>query len=459
MATLEFDINSLKINKLFYIILNSLHDGVLVTDQEGYIKYANSAYSRLTGVVIDEVIDKKIQDVRKGARLPEVLKTGNALLGIKRRVNQIEYIADINPIFLDGKVVGAISIVRDITELEELSNKIRDYSYKVTELNNKVKEIHRAKYNFDDIIGQSKEIIKAKNMARRIAERDMPVLILGESGTGKELVAHAIHNASPMAGDPFVAVNCAAFSPNLLVSELFGYEEGAFTGASKGGKLGLFELANGGTLFLDEIGDMDYELQSKLLRVIETGEFIRIGGTKPIKVYVRIISATNKDLEKLIQNTKFREDLFYRLNVVSLKIPPLRNRLEDIPLLIDVYLKRLNERLKKQYIIKDKALEVLSNYLYPGNVRELFNVLEFAIYTCETMEILPEDLPIITKMKNRFTPINHGSLSSAVKVSEKDAITDALNLYGTSVEGKQKAARHLGISLATLYNKIKHYSI
>lgn len=459
MTTLEFDINSLKINKLFYIIHNSIHDGVLVTNHEGYIKYVNSAYLRLTGVVYDEVIDKKVQDVRKGARLPEVLKNGNALLGIKRKVNQIEYIADINPIIFDGKVVGAISIVRDITELEELSKKIRDYSYKVTELNNKVKEIHRAKYNFDDIIGQSKEIVKAKNIAKRIAESDMPVLILGESGTGKELFAHAIHNASPRSGDPFVAVNCAAFSPNLLVSELFGYEEGAFTGASRGGKLGLFEIANGGTLFLDEIGDMDYDLQSKLLRVIETGEFIRIGGTKPIKVSVRIVSATNKDLETLIQNTKFREDLFYRLNVVSLKIPPLRNRLEDIPLLIYVYLKRLNDKLNKKYIIKDKALEALSNYHYPGNIRELINVLEFAIYTCETLEILPEDLPIMTKMKNRFTPINHGSLSSTVKVSEKDAITDALNLYDTSVEGKRKAARHLGISLATLYNKIRYYSI
>ncbi len=192
------------------------------------------------------------------------------------------------------------------------------------------------------------------------------------------------------ANNPFVAINCSAFPPHLLSSELFGYEEGAFTGAAKGGKLGLFELAHGGTLFLDEIGDMEFDLQAKLLRILETGEFMRIGGTKPIKVDVRIVSATNKDLEKLIRETKYREDLFYRLNVIAIRIPPLRTRPGDIPVLVEYCLDRLGAKMKRKFTASEEALAILSQYHYPGNVRELFNILEFAANTCETQTIHAE---------------------------------------------------------------------
>ena len=457
MSSLAFDVNALQKIPLFDTIINSLHDGVLITDDEGYIKYVNTSYLRLTGVTAGAVLNKKVHVVRKGARLPEVLETGKALLGIKRKVNDVEYIADINPIFVNNRVVGAISVVRDITEIVALSNKLRDTTHRVLELRNKVREIHRARYRFEDIVSQSKEMEKTKDRARRMAASDMPVLILGESGSGKELFAHAIHNAGLRSNSPFVPINCAAFSPQLLSSELFGYEEGAFTGALKGGKLGLFEIAHGGTLFLDEIGDMEYDLQSKLLRVLETGEFMRIGGTKPIKVDVRIISATNRDISRLIHEMKFREDLYYRLNVISLEIPPLRMRLGDISPLVEFFLDKYNERLKKRYTVPDATIEILNRYHYPGNVRELFNILEFAASTSETEEIMPNDLPIFSKLRPQ--PSIRRSLSHATRSSEKEAIEGVLKSFGTSLEGKRKAASHLGISLATLYNKIRQYDI
>lgn len=457
MSSLAFDVDALQRIPLFDTIINSLHDGVLITDDEGYIKYVNTSYMRLTGVNGKDILNRKVQSVRKGARLPEVLRTGTALLGVRRRVNSIEYVADINPIVFNHKVVGAISVVRDITEVVAMSNKLKDYSYRVMELRNKVREIHRAHYRFEDIISQSKGMEKAKEIAQRVASSDASVLILGESGSGKELFAHAIHNAGPRCNSPFVPVNCAAFSPQLLSSELFGYEEGAFTGALKGGKLGLFEIANGGTLFLDEIGDMEYELQSKLLRALETGEFMRIGGTKPIKVDVRIISATNRDISRLIHEMKFREDLYYRLNVISLEIPPLRMRLQDISPLVEHFLDKHSKRLGKRYIATNPTIEILNQYHYPGNVRELFNILEFAASTSETEEIMPKDLPIFSKVRPQ--PSRRRALSYATRSSEKEAITEVLKSYGKSLEGKRKAASHLGISLATLYNKIRQYDI
>ncbi len=457
MFSLAFDINALQKIPLFDTIINSLHDGVLITDDEGYIKYVNTSYIRLTGVNGKDVLNRKVQDVRKGARLPEVLRTGKALLGVRRKVNDIEYIADINPIVFNDKVVGAISVVRDITEVVAMSNKLEDYTSRVMELRNKVREIHCAHYRFEDIIGTSKEMERVKEMAQRVATNDMPVLILGESGSGKELFGHAIHNAGPRSNCPFVPINCATFSPQLLSSELFGYEEGAFTGALKGGKLGLFEIANSGTLFLDEIGDMEYELQSKLLRVLEAGEFMRIGGTKPIKVDVRIISATNRDITNMIREMKFREDLYYRLNVISIEIPPLRKRLQDIPPLVEHFLDMQSKRLGKKYTASNPTIEILNQYHFPGNVRELFNILEFAASTSETEEIMPKDLPIFSKVRPQ--PSSHRTLSHATRSSEKEAITEVLKSFGKSLEGKRKAASHLGISLATLYNKIRQYDI
>ena len=244
--------------------------------------------------------------------------------------------------------------------------------------------------------------------------------------------------------NPFVAINCSAFPPHLLSSELFGYEEGAFTGAAKGGKLGLFELAHGGTLFLDEIGDMEFDLQAKLLRILETGEFMRIGGTKPIKVDVRIVSATNKDLEKLIRETKYREDLFYRLNVIAIRIPPLRMRPGDIPVLVEYYLDKLGAKMNRRFTASEEALAILCQYHYPGNVRELFNILEFAANTCETQTIQPSDLPIFSKIK--YQPEPQGVLSDTRRTSEKrghhGGPEEFRHIRGGQAQGRP-APRHL----------------
>ncbi len=431
---------------LFNLVLNSVKDGIMICDRNGIVLFINEEYTRFTGVEQEDIIGKYVGDVRKGARLPDALRAGQPLRGIRRKVNNIEYIADIHPIIAKSVVIGGIAVTHDVTEIVSLSNKIKIYS-------SKMKEFHKALYSLDDIIGVNIQIEKIKKQINQINLSDAPVMIVGESGTGKELFAHAIHNASTRKEESFVAINCAAFSPHLLLSELFGYEEGAFTGAQKGGKLGLFEIANNGTLFLDEIGDLEIELQSKMLRVLESHEFIKVGGTKPIKVDTRIISATNKNLDQLIVDMKFRSDLFYRLNVVHLEIPPLRSRLEDIPCMVDHCLKKLSKKFKRMLMISPEAVARLTKHKFPGNVRELFNILEFAANSCDNGRIETEHLPVI---KDQPTS---SDLSGIVRISERELISKTLNRHENSVKGKRMAAQELGISLATLYNKIKQYGI
>ncbi len=434
-------------DSLFNLVFNSVKDGIMITDRNGIVLFVNHEYSRLTGVEQKDILGKYVRDVRKGARLPDVLKAGVPLLGVNRKEDNIEYIVDIHPIIINSVVIGGIAVVHDITEVVSLSHRITSYS-------SKIKEFHRASHSLDDIIGVSISIEKIKKQIEHIGFSDASVIITGESGTGKELFAHAVHNASARKEESFVAVNCAAFSSQLLLSELFGYEEGAFTGAQKGGKLGLFEIANHGTLFLDEIGDMEPEMQSKILRVLESHEFIKVGGTKPIKVDVRIISATNKDLNQLIADTKFRSDLFYRLNVVRIDIPPLRSHPEDIPSLIKHCLKKLSRVFHRTLTIAPEATEILSQYKFPGNVRELFNVVEFAANSCDDGHIDAEHLPIIKDQSGKSA-----DLYDLVKTSERELISKALSRHENSVKGKRMVSQELGISLATLYNKIKQYGI
>lgn len=443
-------------NPLLYTFINSIHDAVIITDREGVVKYVNDAYTRITSVTYSQIVGNKLVDVRKGARLPEVLSTGKPLHGVRRKERNIEYIADIDPVYSNGEVIGAIAILRDITELEQLSRKLLAFSSKVEKFKKRVRDAHRARYTLDDIIGRSEQIEGVKSVVQRIRNSDVAVLIRGESGTGKELFAHTIHRLSDRKDNPFVAINCAAFPSNLLLSELFGYEEGAFTGASKGGKLGLFEVADEGSLFLDEIGDMDFELQSKILRVLETGEFHRVGGTKPIKVNVRIISATNKDLDQLIQQKLFREDLLYRLNVITIAIPPLRERKDDIELLTKHFLLRISRKIGKDINVSPEVFHLLRSHSFPGNVRELLNIVEFSASICDSKEVQPDHLPIVVHSK---ASKGDQRLDDAVRTTELDAILKALDRSGMTVQGKEQAARELGISLSSLYNKMKQYGI
>ena len=310
-----------------------------------------------------------------------------------------------------------------------------------------------ASYSFDTIIGESKELQQAIMLARKVSKTDAVVLLTGETGTGKEVFAHAIHQASQRADKPIVDINCSAFSKDLLESELFGYKAGAFTGALKD-KKGLFEVANHGTVFLDEIGEMAHDLQAKLLRVLETGEYIKIGDTKPTKVDVRIISATNRDLKKEIETGNFREDLYFRLSVFQICLPPLRERKDDIESLSYMFLDRFAHKLKKKISgITPEVLDILRNAEWKGNVRELRNIIERCSIVCEE-QITFEDLPLeLQKRKSDVSPVKD---SFELAEIERMHIIKVLQYTNGN---KTETARLLKIGLATLYRKIETYKI
>ena len=332
-----------------------------------------------------------------------------------------------------------------------LMNKIADYE--------KEGKLYTTKYTIDDIIGSSAAIRASKEQVKRTARSNSNVLILGESGVGKELFAHSIHNESQRRERPFIRVNCAAIPEMLLESELFGYEEGAFTGAKKGGQVGKFELANSGTIFLDEIGDMPYTMQAKLLRVLQEREFERVGGKRVIGIDVRVIAATNANLEALIEQGQFRRDLYYRLNVLTLKVPPLRERLEDIPGLVYHFLRQIYQENGIHCTISPECLRVFAEYDWPGNIRELRNVVEKIALDAEGRVAAVPDVPgYLLQNTNirRVRQLEGPSLISILEKVEAEEIRRALALCGGS---KIKAAEFLQIPKVRLYRKLKKYSI
>lgn len=435
------------------VILDSLYDGILIVDENAIVQYVNDSYTRITNTPFNKIVGKPLRMIRPGARLPEVLETGETLLRIPRKEEKSEYIVNMSPIKTGNKIFGAISVVTEITDAFKLAEEL-DRSHDVLKkLQNHVVNIHKAKYSFDDIICDDPNSKKAVSLAKKFAGTNSTVLIYGESGTGKELFANAIHNFSQRRNNPFIAVNCATLSSQLLESELFGYEEGAFTGAKKGGKIGLFEVANKGTIFLDEITEMDYSLQAKLLRTLQENTIRRVGGFTEIPIDVRVIAATNKEIESLIAENKFREDLYYRIKVLPLSIPPLRERKGDIKHLIMYFLKKIQLECKRSVFISDEAINYLCNYSWPGNVRELKNVLEFAVNMSEDYIIETGNLPIsLTSQQKK--PAGIKPLKESLKEKERLELQKALMLFGDTLEGKKKAAEALGISLASLYNKL-----
>lgn len=450
-------------------IVSSIHDGVLVIDHQGIVRFINPEYTQITGVTPD-IIGKRLKDYRPGAQLPETLIDRKCRVGVYRKTSDREYIVDMAPIILNEKVIGAVSVCKSLTEVHKLSQELKKKGEKLEQLQKKMNSLYQAKYTFKQIIGRNGGLREAVYVAERVAESDLPILITGESGTGKELFAQAIHNESSRKNTPFIPVNCAAIPPSLLESELFGYGDGAFTNAKKGGKVGLFEIANNGTLFLDEIGDMSYDLQAKLLRVLQERKIRRVGETIERSINVRIIAATHRDLQQLVNKNRFREDLFYRLNVIRLQIPSLRERKEDIPDLVDSLLHSaaINVSLdhsSNTYRIDKQTLMFLQSYEWPGNVRELKNVIDYASCMAEGTEIHIQHLPeLIRKKQIHYVdmttegPANQ-TLQEAMEEAERAFIQNTLKRFGTDIEGKKKAAKALGISLATLYNKIKRYRI
>lgn len=436
-------------------VLNALKEGITIIDTEGTIVFGNQAYceflNKEAGGDIGDIEGYKLRDLRPGARLPEVLKTGKPILHITRKEIEDFYFVNMYPIYRDDALIGGISMVTFLEDAYQARDELEAIEARNRQVLRSISKANGAHYTFDDIIAVNEAVVSVKALAQKAAPTDAPVLLSAESGTGKELYAQAIHNASSRRHEVFVAINCANFNSNILESELFGYVEGAFTGAKKGGKIGLFEAANGGTLFLDEVSEMDIGLQAKLLRTIQEGKIRPVGGVKEVDVDVRIICASNADLNTYIAEKKFRLDLYYRLSTFLIRIPPLRARREDIPALSESILHDLSRKIKRSIAISPEALDALVNHDWPGNVRELRNVLEFSAFLSEDGIIHRDNLPEHLLSTDSEPEL---SLSQRVKAFEQAEIRKLLQKNGTDLAGKKETARQLGISLATLYNKM-----
>ena len=438
-------------DKFFNVILNSIADGVFTTDHEGKITFINKAAEEITGFSSKEALGHFCFDIFRAdicqsrCALKETLKTKKEIIDlpatILKKGGQKVPISISTAVLRNekGQIIGGVETFRDLSTIEELK-----------------KELFQ-KYTLGDIISKNYLIHDIFNILPNIAESDSTVLIQGASGTGKELFAKAIHNLSRRKEKPFIKVNCGALPDTLLESELFGYVKGAFTDAKKN-KPGRFALANGGTIFLDEVSDMSPSLQVKLLRVLQEKEFEPLGATSPRKTDVRVIAATNQDLSKLISEGKFRDDLFYRLNVVKIDLPPLSQRREDIPLLIDAFIQKFNAKMGKQITgMSDEALRLLLKYDYPGNVRELENIIEHAFVLCRGERIDFDCLPKeITEGQKGDYPSMPLQEETPFEKAETEVIEKILKKYDGN---RIKTAQELGIDRTTLWRKIKKYGL
>jgi len=451
------------------LLFNQLPIPINFIDNEGKIIIMNTAFLDFIDMTIDDVIGKPLAEVDASVRLPIVIKTGNAEIGQKHTFqNGKEAIVHRIPLFYKEKTIGGVGIilVQDLIHFYnffEEKNYLREFSLGQSK---KELDIYRSKYCFDDIITHSQLGKKVKKMAESYANTDFTVLITGESGVGKELFAHSIHNSSRRKDKPFVRINLASIPESLLESELFGYEKGAFTGAKNEGKIGKFELANGGTIFLDEISEVPHYLQVKLLRVLQEKELERIGGNKIINLDIRVIAATNKNLEDQIKDDKFRQDLFYRLNVLNLYVPNLKERKLDISLLIQHFSTNLYQDTGIRKRFPDNVMNLLTQYTWPGNIRELKNIVERISVISQEDVVSIEDIPDYIKecigqsssdiMSNLEYNSNNLDLKQMLANIEKQVITDTLekNQYN-----KALTAKDLNIPRMTLYRKIKEYSI
>jgi len=452
--------NLWNVRSLLEAVIESTADAISVADEKGINIIVNPAYTRITGMPPEAVIGKHAAvDIAEGESMHmKVLQTGKAVKNVRMKVGPAkkEVIVNVAPIYIEDMIRGSVGVIHDISEIMTLNEELAHARKIIRHL--------KARYTWDDIIGKSPAISLAKEQARRAAETPATVLLRGESGTGKELFAHAIHNASARKKGQFVRINCAALAQELLESELFGYEEGAFTGAIKGGKTGLFEEAGRGTIFMDEIGEISHSLQKKLLRVLQEREIIRVGSTMPIPIDVRVIAATNANLEQKVKDGSFREDLYYRLNVIPIMIPPLREITEDMPLLVEHLIFRLNQSYGREVIgMSEPALNSLMQYHWPGNVRELESVIARAMINMKPHDkmIETEHLPRLEceKVSDVLSPAvqrTARTLDQAVADAEKAAIIWALK---DTAGNRQKAAATLNTALRNLYYKIKKYNI
>ena len=479
-------------NQLIMAALEAMPNMVLV-DRGGSVIYMNRVYADLLGKDLKDIIGKDVEDVIPGTRMREILQTGKAEIGDimtlhdHRQDKDVRRVCNRLPLFEDGEIIGAAAVTtfESDSDLERLYTEIE----KIKRENRRYRETieHLQSDPLGRVIGSSPAMRELKAAIREFAASNLTVLLTGETGVGKEVFAAAIHELSPRRLNNYVKINCAAIPRDLLESELFGYEEGAFTGARKSGKAGRFELADKGTLLLDEIGEMPLDLQAKLLRVLQEKEVERLGGTRPRKVDVRVICSTNVNIKEMVRNGDFREDLYYRINTLELAIPPLRERQEDIPALCYHFLRKFNiENNSRTAGIADDVIEILQSYSWPGNVRELEHVVERLAFKNPETIITAEDCGfLIKRIKDGQTAaaaglaaqakapetLAHGqgftqekagqknpsgSLSLQRDEAEHDAILAALKAAGGN---RSEAARILGISRSLLYNKMKKYKI
>lgn len=440
-------------------ILELSSDGIVAVDRDYVITMANESFAGFFNKKVDEIVGKHVKQVYGNYIFPRAMETGESEYGYVTSLNGHEIIANRVPIKKNGQIVGALGTVafKNISDLYRLNEKIKNLRSQLDFYRDELVRVKRARYTFDQIIGDNKDFAALKKIARRVAHTQSTVLIRGESGTGKELFAQAMYIESRRSEGPFIRVNCAAVPETLLESELFGYKEGAFTGAKKGGQVGKFELAHKGVIFLDEIGDMSLNMQAKVLRVLQEKEIERLGDSRPHHVDVRVIAATNRNLEEMIDRGEFREDLYYRVNVVTLIIPPLRERDGDLDLLI----KHFIEKFSRQFGISvdgvdEESRQLLLSHRWPGNIRELENVVERAFNLLEGKIIKKEHLPLYLQNAKKHGKVQLGGLPRLIEEIEKEAILEALERCGGN---KLQTAESLGISRAGLYKKMKRYNI
>ena len=455
---------------MFFAAMDTVTEGVVIIDTDSRIIYVNDAYTKILRVKKEQVQCKRMAEIEPDALILHTLKDYQPRLHqcveIKSRGKKVT--VNITPVFQENKFIGAVSVFKDITDISLARQELittRNLSQSI--FKSAAGENSKLPAAYSYIIGQDPQFIRCLKMAEIVAPTDAPVLIEGESGAGKEVFVNAVRVCSGGRKQPFISMNCSAIPDTLIESELFGYTSGSFTGAIKGGKAGKFELANGGTIFLDEIGEMPLFMQSKLLRVLQSGEIQKIGSDKIQKVDVRVIAATNRNLQKMVEAGTFREDLYFRLNTFKIVIPPLRKRGNDILLLANFFLKKFADKYHKKLSLSSDTCQVLRSGSWFGNVRQLESCIEYAVIVCTETEIQPRHLPeelhridtvsgAATSEKKRSPVRLQGQLKDEIRDVEKEKILQALQ---QTKGNKTKAMALLGISRRTFYKKIKMYGI
>ena len=442
--------SEIKRTKELQAILDFIADGVIAVDEKGVITVCNPSVYSILKLPYDSVIGKSIDDILVNSRMSKVLSTGREELNRIQDENGVKVVANRIPIRHEQKVLGAVCTFQEINRIQQQEQEIRK------------KLLHRGhvtKYSLHNIVGESEMYLKAIQKVKKYSQVDSTILLTGETGVGKEVFAHLIHSFSKRSEGPFVAVNCAAIPENLLESELFGYVEGAFTGAKKGGKTGLFELAHQGTIFLDEIGELAESLQAQLLRVLQEGEVMRLGDERVIPINIRVIAASNRDFEKMVEEGSFRDDLYYRLNILDIPIPSLRERIADIPLLCNFFIEELEPGIRRNIRgFTADAMKILQNYHWPGNIRQLRNIVERAMILSPD-KVIDSDTVLAAGGKDFL------GMQELNAHHEKDDEGDETKLHHLEKEyilnvlkqvngNKTEAAKILGIGRTTLWRKI-----